>query len=72
MSRATSYKIDKNSMFSSFDLFEVPSTNTLILQGEDEQYLPLSGGLEEGEIEWSVPRLTLCTSTLQIVTLSLL
>ena len=29
-------------------------TNTSILQGEDEEYQLLSGGSEEGEVEWSV------------------
>ena len=60
MSRASSYKINKDSgdsVFSGFDLFEVPPTNTSILQGEDEEYQPLSGGSEEGEVEWSVPGL---------------
>ena len=38
-------------MFSGFDLFEVPPTNTSILQGEDKEYQPLSGGSEEGEVE---------------------
>ena len=44
MPRASSYKIDKDSedsVLSGFDLFEVPPTNTSILQGEDEEYQPL-------------------------------
>ena len=41
-------------MFSGFDLFEVIPTNTSILLGEDKEYQPLSGGSEEGEVEWSV------------------
>ena len=58
MSRASSYKIEKDSgdsVCSGFDLFEVLPTNTAILQGEDEEYQLLSGGSEEGEVEWSVP-----------------
>ena len=60
MSRASSYKIEKDSgdsVCSGFDLFEVLPTNTAILQGEDEEYQLLSGGSEEGEVEWSVPGL---------------
>ena len=58
MSRASSHMIDKysrDSVCSGFDLFEVPPTNASILQDEDEYYQPLSGGSEEGEIEWRVP-----------------
>ena len=60
MSRASSYKINKDSgdsVCSGFDLYEVSSTNTSILQGEDEEYQPLSCGSEEGEVEWIVPGL---------------
>ena len=44
-------------MFSGCDLFEVPPTNTSILQGEDVEYQPLSGGSEKSEVVWSVPGL---------------
>ena len=51
MSRASSYKINNDSVFSGFDLLEVSPTNTSILQGEDAEYQRLSGGSEEDEVE---------------------
>ena len=57
MVAVTHQRNSRNGVFRGFDFFEVPPTNTSILQREDKEYQLLSGGSEVGEVEWSVPGL---------------
>ena len=51
MPKASSYKINKESVFSKFNLFDVPSTNTYVLHGEDEEFHQLSVLSQGRELE---------------------